>query len=102
MAWLPPEILMLIVSHIHDPTTLVSLRSVNKDWSAAAAWQLDRMLLLLDMNKRNQDIIEKRRKDLRARDLVRGMVVNHPDGDYWHVSKQASYQPQIHDPEIRC
>ncbi|KAJ5901028.1 F-box domain protein [Penicillium subrubescens] len=84
MAWLPPEILMVIVSHIYDPSTLVSLQSVNKDWSVAAAWQQDRMFLLLDMNKRNQDIIEKRRKDLRARDLVRGIVVNHPDGDYWH------------------
>lgn len=97
MAWLPPEILLIIFSHIQDPMTLVSLRCVNKDWSAAAAWQLDRVFLLLDMNKRTQDLIEKRRKDLRARDLVRRMVVNHPDGDYWHVSKQLSCPT----PEIR-
>jgi hypothetical protein len=94
MVWLPPEILLIIISHIHDPMTLVSLRFVNKDWSAAASWQMDRMFLLLNMNKCNQDVIEKRRKDPRARDLIRSMVVNHPDGDYWHVSGEVSYQPQ--------
>lgn len=81
--------MLLIISHTLDPATLVSLRLVNKDWSAAAAWQMDRILLLLNMSKLTQDTMEKKRKDPQARDLVRGVVVDYPDSDYWHVSEQA-------------
>lgn len=89
MPWLPPEILLIITSYIHDPETLVSLQLVSKDWSAAAVSQLDRGFLLLNMNKVTQDIIEKKRKTARTRELVRGVVVNCPDGDYWRVREQA-------------
>lgn len=87
MIWLPPEILLIIVSNILDPNTLVSLQLVNKQWSAAAAWQMDRILLLLNMTKLTQDTMEKKRKDPLARSLVRRVVVDYPDNDYWHVSE---------------
>lgn len=91
----------MITSYILDPATLVSLRLVNKDWAAAADWQLDHVFLLLNMNKLTQDTIEKKRKDSRALDRVRCVIVNHPDGDYWSVSEQALSPNTIHSPEAR-
>ncbi|CEJ58528.1 hypothetical protein PMG11_07182 [Penicillium brasilianum] len=83
MPWLPPEILTIVTSYILDPATLVSLRLVNKDWAAAAKWQLDRSFLLLNMNKLTLDIMEKKRKDPRALYKARGVIINHPDDNYW-------------------
>jgi hypothetical protein len=99
MPWLPPEILTIVTSYILDPATLVSLRLVNKDWAAAAEWQLDRSFLLLNMNKLTQDIMEKKRKDPRALDKARGVIINHPDDNYWIVSEHASFPNTIHSPE---
>jgi hypothetical protein len=103
MIWLPPEILLLVASNILDPNTLVSLRLVNKQWSAAATWQMDRILLLLNMTKLTQDTMEKKRKDPLARNLVRRVVVDYPDNDYWHVSEQAaSAASPSHDLMVCC
>jgi hypothetical protein len=79
---------------------LVSLRLVNKQWSAAAAWQIDRILLLLDMTNFTQDTIEK---TTLTRSLVRVMVVDNPDNDYWHVSEQALSAASLsHDLMVCC
>lgn len=69
MAWLPPELTHLVTSYITDPATLVSFRLVDKHWSAAAAWQMTRILLLLNMTKLTQATMEQKIKDPLARSL---------------------------------
>lgn len=82
---LPPEVLLRIVSYVHDISTLLSLRLVNRGWSEIANAELDHWACV-SLNRHSMNEFEFKFKDKQLRQRITDVAVILPDRDYWHVS----------------
>lgn len=92
--WLPPEVLLRIVSYVHDISTLLSLRLVNRGWSEIANAELDHWACV-SLNRHSMNEFEFKFKDKQLRQRITDVAVILPDRDYWHVSAAPNY---LHPP----
>lgn len=83
--WLPPEILVRIVSYLSDINDLLVLHQVNHDWSKAAETELQRWGYL-SVDPATMSNFDAKYKKLPLRKRITDVALIIPDRDYWHVS----------------
>lgn len=85
--WLPPEILVKILSYVSDIGDLLAVRQVKHEWSEAAETELKRWgCVSLDPASIVKFKSVWKKKAVRER--ITDAAIIFPDRDYWRVSVQ--------------
>lgn len=83
--WLPPEILLRIVSYVSDIGDLLSLRFVNHAWSEATDAELKRWCAI-SLDPDSMDKFDALYKKMCTRKRITDATIIVPHQDYGHVS----------------